>query len=74
MRISNIISFSFVTILFASHIFLFGCGGSTAVEKEGELPPPPPSATEVLQKEMSDLKSANEELKKQIMQCEQDKR
>lgn len=74
MRISNIISFSFVIILFTSHLFLFGCGGTIAVEKESELPPPPPSATEVLQKEMSDLKSENETLKKQISECEQDKR
>ena len=62
-------------ILFIAVLFLFamiGCGSSEEAQKE--MSPPPPSATETMQKEMNDLKSQNESLKKQVTKLEQDNR
>jgi len=57
-------------ILFS--IMLIGCSGSEEVKKE--IPPPQLSATEAIQKEMNDLKSQNELMKKQVAKLEQDNR
>ena len=65
----------FNLILLMAAIFLFcliGCSGSE--ETKTEVPLPPPSATETMQKEMNDLKSQNESLKKQVAKLEQDNR
>ncbi len=62
-----------VTIV-SSVIFITGCGTTTTTEKEEPLPPPQPSATELMQKQMNELKAENESLKKQVTECEQSKR
>jgi len=57
----------------AISLALSGCGGSEPAVKESEAPPQP-SATEILQKEMNDLKTENNVLNKRVVTLEQDKR
>lgn len=51
-------------------VLLWGCGGS----KEAQQPPPGQSATELLQKQLSELRRENESLKQQVDKLQQDNR
>jgi TolA-binding protein len=70
----NSIKILIIVTIVASGLFIPGCGTSTTTEKEAPLPPPQPSATELMQKQMNELKVENESLKKQVTECEESKR
>ena len=55
--------------------FLFAVLAGCSSSEEAQKPEPPqPSATEMLQKQLNDLKSENALLKDQVARLEQDKR
>ena len=59
-----------IVLLILCGVLLWGCGGS----KESQQPPPGQSATELLQKQLSELKRENESLKQQVDKLQQDNR
>jgi TolA-binding protein len=66
-------SFLSGTIIFFLIVTQIGCGGSDQVAKEPETPAMP-SPTEVMQKEVTDLRNQNESLQQQVAKCEVEKR
>ncbi|MBA4313425.1 MAG: hypothetical protein C0417_12450 [Chlorobiaceae bacterium] len=60
-------------IIFFLIVTQLGCGGSDEVAKEPEAPAMP-SPTEMMQKEVTDLRNQNESLQQQVAKCEVEKR
>lgn len=68
---SNVRSFFFSGTVIFLMTALIGCGGSDEAVEEA---PQTPSATEMMQKELSDLRTQNESLNQQVAKCEVEKR
>ena len=69
--LKNCLLLNFIIVLFG--LLLIGCSASEETAKES-TPPPQPSASEMMQKEISTLKTENASLKQQLTKIEQDNR
>ena len=63
-----------IALMMSASVIIIGCSASEEGTKEKASPPPLPSATEMMNKSMADLKLQNDSLKSQIIKLEQDNR
>lgn len=68
MKNSTFMLAGFISIAF---LFVIGCSGSGESLKETAPPPPQPSATETIQKQVSALKTENDSLKQQLSKLQE---